>query len=119
MKLIEGKNGGFCFGVRSAVEKAESNASEHTYTFGDIIHSERVLNRLKAKGVKKVDDISEIKDENATVIIRSHGAKKSVYDEIACRGFTLIDATCPFVKKIHEIVKEYYQDYFTWKRKNN
>lgn len=109
MKLIEGKNGGFCFGVRSAVEKAESNASEHTYTFGDIIHSERVLNRLKAKGVKKVDDISEIKEENATVIIRSHGAKKSVYDEIASRGFTLIDATCPFVKKIHEIVKEYYQ----------
>lgn len=110
MKLLQAKNSGFCFGVKSAVETAEKYAGEHTYTYGDIIHNERVLKALSDKGVKSVDKISDIPaGEKATVIIRSHGAKKSVYDEIAARGFTLIDATCPFVKKIHAIVKEHYE----------
>ncbi len=107
MKLILAKNSGFCFGVRAAVETAKKNASENTYTYGDIIHSERVLDDLKRLGVVSVDNVSDIKGENATVIIRSHGAKPEVYDEIKSRGFKLIDATCPFVKKIHNIVSEY------------
>lgn len=108
MKIIIAKNSGFCFGVRSAVETAEKNAGPHTYTYGDIIHNERVLEQLSQKGVKSVEDVSEITDSEATVIIRSHGAKKSVYDEIRNRGFRLIDATCPFVKKIHAIVREFH-----------
>ena len=107
MKIIVAKNSGFCFGVRSAVETAEKNAGPHTYTYGDIIHNERVLADLSRKGVKSVENVSSITDADATVIIRSHGAKKSVYDQIRERGFKLIDATCPFVKKIHSIVNEY------------
>ena len=53
MKLVFAKHSGFCFGVRSAVEAAEKNAGPHTYTFGEIIHSERVLDALKQKGVKR------------------------------------------------------------------
>ena len=107
MKIILGKNGGFCFGVRSAVETAEKYAGEHTDTYGDIIHTDRVLDELAQKGVRRVDSISEIDDENATVIIRSHGAGRKVYDEIRAKGYKLIDATCPFVKKIHRLVREY------------
>lgn len=109
MRVISARTGGFCFGVKSAVETAEKYAGEHTYTYGDIIHNERVLQSLAAKGVKSVENISDIHDPDAVVIIRSHGAKKKIYDEIAERGFKLIDATCPFVKKIHEIVKEHYE----------
>ncbi len=109
MKLIVGEKGGFCFGVKSAVETAIKNASDHTYTYGDIIHSEIVLKKLSDLGIRSVDDLSEINDENATVIIRSHGAKKEIYDEIVSRGFKIVDATCPFVKKIHEIVSSYYE----------
>ena len=108
MKIILGKNGGFCFGVKSAVETAEKYAGEHTYTYGDIIHNERVLKELAEKGVKSVGSISEINDENATVIVRSHGAGRAVYDEINAKGYRLVDATCPFVKKIHKIVAEYH-----------
>ena len=108
MKLVFAKHSGFCFGVRSAVEAAEKNAGPHTYTFGEIIHSERVLDALKQKGVKIAENISDIDDPEAVVVIRSHGAKKSVYDEIAAKGYRLIDATCPFVKKIHSLVSEYH-----------
>ena len=108
MEIIEAKNSGFCFGVRSAVETALSNASPNTYTYGDVIHNEIVLDKLKGKGVKSVENLDEIPD-GATVIIRSHGVKKSVYDEIERRNLKLVDATCPFVKKIHAIVSEYYE----------
>ncbi len=108
MRIILAKNSGFCFGVRSAVNLAEKHASEHTYTYGDIIHNELVLEQLAKKGVKSVEKISDINDDSATVIIRSHGATKAVYDEIEQNGYKLIDATCPFVKKIHNIVEKHY-----------
>lgn len=110
MRIICAKNSGFCFGVRTAVGLAEQHAGNHTYTYGDIIHNERVLSALAQKGVRSVNTISEIDDNEATVIIRSHGAKKTVYDEIEKRGYKLIDATCPFVKKIHRIVEKHYAD---------
>ncbi|MBQ8882192.1 MAG: 4-hydroxy-3-methylbut-2-enyl diphosphate reductase, partial [Clostridia bacterium] len=109
MEIIEAKNSGFCFGVRAAVKTALDNASPNTYAYGDIIHNETVLNRLKAKGVQTVENIDDIPC-GATVIIRSHGVKKAVYDQIKSRGLTLIDATCPFVRKIHEIVNSHYND---------
>lgn len=112
MRIVFAKNSGFCFGVRSAVETAYKNAGENTYTYGDIIHNEIVLKKLADAGVKSVENVDEITSENATVIIRSHGAKKSVYDQIKNKNFTLIDATCPFVKKIHAIVQKHYDDGF-------
>lgn len=113
MKIVRAKNDGFCFGVKAAVDAVKSNAGEHTYTYGDVIHNERVMNELRALGVKSVNSISEINDDEATVVIRSHGAKPSVYDEIAKRGYKLIDATCPFVKKIHRLVREHYERGYT------
>lgn len=109
MKIIKAKNGGFCFGVKSAVDAVKKNAGEHTYTLGDVIHNERVVSELKALGVKSVNSVDEIDDENATVVIRSHGAPPEVYEEIEKRGYGLIDATCPFVKKIHKLVREHYE----------
>ncbi len=111
MKIILAKNSGFCFGVRSAVELAEKNAGPKTYTYGNIIHNERVLTALAEKGIKSTEDLSVL-EPSSTVIIRSHGAKKSVYDYLRERGHTIVDATCPFVKKIHDIVKEHYEKGF-------
>lgn len=110
MKIIKAKNGGFCFGVKSAVDAVKRNAGEHTYTLGDVIHNERVTTELRALGVKTVDSVDKIHDDEATVVIRSHGAPPEVYDEIARRGYKLIDATCPFVKKIHELVRAHHED---------
>ena len=110
MKIIKAKNGGFCFGVKSAVDAVKRNAGEHTYTLGDVIHNERVTTELRALGVKTVDSVDEIHDDEATVVIRSHGAPPEVYEEIARRGYKLIDATCPFVKKIHELVRAHHDD---------
>lgn len=110
MKIIKAKNGGFCFGVKSAVDAVKRNAGEHTYTLGDVIHNERVTTELRALGVKTVDSVDEIHDDEATVVIRSHGAPPEVYEEIARRGYKLIDATCPFVKKIHELVRAHHED---------
>lgn len=110
MKIIKAKNGGFCFGVKSAVDAVKRNAGEHTYTLGDVIHNERVTTELRALGVKTVDSVDEIHDDEATVVIRSHGAPPEVYDEIARRGYKLIDATCPFVKKIHDLVRAHHDD---------
>lgn len=110
MKIIKAKNGGFCFGVKSAVDAVKRNAGEHTYTLGDVIHNERVTTELRALGVKTVDSVDEIHDDEATVVIRSHGAPPEVYEEIARRGYKLIDATCPFVMKIHELVRAHHED---------
>ena len=100
------KTAGFCFGVSRAVkiayEVAEKNGG---CTLGPIIHNKEMVSELAEKGVKAVDSIEEIGD-NTPVIIRSHGAGRSVYDAAKAKGIELIDATCPFVEKIHRIVSE-------------
>ena len=109
MEVTVAKSAGFCFGVKRAVDTVyeEVNKGSKIYTYGPIIHNEEVVNDLKNKGVTVIEDIDEIpKDDDTTVIIRSHGVAKSVYDKIENNGFRIVDATCPFVKKIHNIVKE-------------
>lgn len=112
IKIVEAKNSGFCFGVKSAVETAFNYADKDAFTFGKIIHSERILDKLKARGVRIINSVDDIPDgvTNATVILRSHGVGKKVYEDIRRRGLTLVDATCPFVKKIHRIVEQHYRD---------
>ncbi|MDR0426560.1 MAG: bifunctional 4-hydroxy-3-methylbut-2-enyl diphosphate reductase/30S ribosomal protein S1 [Clostridiales bacterium] len=105
MKLHIAKNGGFCFGVKKAVETAFDNAGPDTYTYGPIIHNPLVTERLEALGVKNISDLAAV--NAGKIIIRSHGVKERVIREIEAKGLTLIDATCPFVKKIHAIVSEY------------
>lgn len=105
MKITVGKYSGFCFGVKAALKEAERYAKEGASCLGEIIHNERVVNSLVRKGLKIVSSPDEVKD--GKIIIRSHGVGKDVYDKIAEKGLALIDATCPFVKKIHEIAKKY------------
>ena len=102
---------GFCFGVKRAVntvyEQIETG-KKAIYTFGPIIHNEEVVKDLENKGVKVIESEEDIKklSNEATVIVRSHGTTKKICDLIESTGATLVDATCPFVKKIHKIAME-------------
>ena len=107
MEIILAKSAGFCFGVQRAVDMAYEQAGHReVYTFGPIIHNEEVIEDLKSKGVNIIEDLDELEGKSdCTVVIRSHGVEKKVYDDLNSRGIHLVDATCPFVKKIHNIVK--------------
>lgn len=107
MEILLAKSAGFCFGVQRAVDTAYKHADEkNVYTYGQIIHNEEVVGDLAKHGVKILEDdeLDQIKDSK--VIIRSHGAEKRVYDILEKNGNEIIDATCPFVKKIHNIVMD-------------
>lgn len=104
-KIILARSGGFCFGVKRAVSMAEQAISEgRLYMLGEIIHNSAVINRLEAMGGITVDDPADIK--GGSVLIRSHGVTPDVLDGLAARGLRVIDATCPYVKKIHGLVSE-------------
>ena len=107
MEIILAKSAGFCFGVQRAVNMAYEQAGHReVYTFGPIIHNEEVIEDLKSKGVNIIEDLDELEEKSdCTVVIRSHGVEKKVYDDLNSRGIHVVDATCPFVKKIHNIVK--------------
>lgn len=103
------KSAGFCFGVKRAVETVynEIKDKKPVYTYGPIIHNDEVVNDLEKKGVKVIQTLKELDDiPKGTIIIRSHGISKQEYDTIKEKGFELVDATCPFVKKIHKSVYE-------------
>lgn len=110
MKVIVAKSAGFCFGVEKAVDTVYNEIKEaknDIYTFGPIIHNEEVVSDLEEKGVKVINSVDEIKKlSNCTVVIRSHGVAKEIYDALKEQGLDVVDATCPFVKKIHNIVRE-------------
>ena len=101
--VILAKNAGFCFGVKRAVEAAEKNKDNRIVTLGPLIHNKDVVQSLENKGVRCVDSIGDVKP-GETVVIRSHGATPEVYSELKSKGIAFIDATCPFVKRIHERV---------------
>ena len=110
MEVIVAKTAGFWFGVRRAVDQVYEQI-EHgqgpIYTLGPIIHNEEVVKDLEEKGVVVLEDSDSLEQiGQGTVIIRSHGVGRQVYDQIKSRGLHLADATCPFVKKIHRIVEE-------------
>jgi 4-hydroxy-3-methylbut-2-enyl diphosphate reductase len=109
MKVVLANTAGFCFGVKRAVDKVyEQAGKENIYTYGPIIHNEEVVKDLENKGVKVINSEKELEDiKEGTVIIRSHGATKKIYDILEKNGVNYVDATCPFVKKIHKVVKEY------------
>ena len=110
MKVITAKTAGFCFGVKRAVEKVYEQVNQEKkeiYTYGPIIHNEEVVADLESKGVKVLESREELeKLERGTVIIRSHGVGRAIYRLIEEKGLELVDATCPYVRKIHRIVKE-------------
>ena len=108
MEIIVAKTAGFCFGVKRAVETVyrEIESGGKVYTYGEIIHNEQVVADLEAKGVRVINSTEEIALlEGGTVIIRSHGVGPDVYEAIdKNKSLRLVDATCPFVSKIHKIV---------------
>ena len=106
-KIIVAESAGFCFGVNRAINILYKLIDENkpACTLGPIIHNMQMVNELREKGVRTIDKISEVK-ENETIVIRSHGVPQSIVDEINERHLDYIDATCPFVSKIHKIVSE-------------
>ena len=108
MEIILAKSAGFCFGVQRAVDTAYKEAGkQHVYTYGPIIHNEEVIEDLRKKGVLVIEDLAELdQQEDETVIIRSHGVSKDVMEQLEARHVNVVDATCPFVKKIHTIVQD-------------
>ena len=106
MEIVLAKTAGFCFGVKRAVDTVyEQVGKGNVYTYGPIIHNEEVVKDLQSKGVQVVDDEEDLKSINqGTVVIRSHGVERRIYDVIKENSLDLVDATCPFVKKIHNIV---------------
>ncbi|MEG1877208.1 MAG: 4-hydroxy-3-methylbut-2-enyl diphosphate reductase [Lachnospiraceae bacterium] len=114
MEVILAKTAGFCFGVKRAVEQVyeqiklcdHSGTSTPIYTYGPIIHNDTVVQDLEKKGVHVIPSQAELsKIAHGTVIIRSHGVTSDINRAIEQQGLNCIDATCPFVKKIHAIVE--------------
>lgn len=107
MNVVLAKSAGFCYGVRRAVELAERTAEEGRpcVMLGSIIHNKDVIGRLAEKGLTAVERPEDV-PEGSAVIIRSHGEGRAVYDQLRARGVEILDATCPNVTRIHQIVAQ-------------
>ncbi len=100
---------GFCFGVKRAVDQVyeQIETGKTIYTYGPIVHNEEVVKDLEAKGVKVIETREELEQlEAGSVIIRAHGVPRDIYELLEKKGLECIDATCPFVKRIHRIVEK-------------
>lgn len=108
MRIAVAKNIGFCQGVRRAVDMTlkAAESDNNVYTYGELIHNSMMINKLEKRGVKVIKDLNSVTPGD-TVIIRTHGISEAEYIELNSRGVNIIDATCPFVKNIHNKVKEY------------
>lgn len=110
-EIVRAEHSGFCFGVKAALEKAEETITRYKYsnvkvfTFGPIIHNKAVIEKLRDKGLHCIDSLEDA-SEGAVVIIRSHGEPKAFYEEAKRRGMVLVDATCPYVLRIHKLVQD-------------
>lgn len=112
-KVKVAKSAGFCFGVKRAIDMVYEEAAKggKVYTLGPVIHNEQVVSDLESKGVKVVDNIESLDaGQDTTVIIRSHGVPEEIINRLKEKNIRIVDATCPFVSKIHHIVKEKYNE---------
>ena len=111
MKGAVAKNAGFCFGVERAVNRAyeeASNSDKTIYTYGPIIHNDEVVKDMEEKGVKVIKYLDEFDSiPKGIVIIRSHGISRYEHERLQNAGFKIMDATCPFVLKIHRLVEKH------------
>ena len=107
MKIELAKTAGFCPGVKRAVNMVEAAAKSEkkTFTYGPIIHNHHVVERFAAMGVHEIEHFSQAQP-GSTVIIRSHGVSRDVYEGLKEQNAVIVDATCPFVKRIHNIVSD-------------
>ena len=109
MEITVAKTAGFCFGVKRAVEQVNEQLrlGKKVYTYGPIIHNEEVVADFEKKGVSILRPEDEWETvEKGTIIIRSHGVTRAEQEKLTAEGFEVVDATCPFVKKIHRAVEE-------------
>ena len=111
MEVILAEHAGFCFGVTRAVDEVynqvEKNAGRQIYTYGPIIHNETVVSDLEKKGVKVIESEKDLDNINdGILVIRSHGIRKEIHEHIEKKGIEYVDSTCPFVKRIHNIVEK-------------
>ena len=111
MKIVIGKNSGFCFGVRRAITGVEEQIRKYKKVkcLGHLVHNEIVTQELEEKGVKFVNDISEV-ENNSILVIRAHGVAENIYKESKQKNIKLIDYTCPKVCQIHNKIKEAAND---------
>ncbi|MEG1527709.1 MAG: 4-hydroxy-3-methylbut-2-enyl diphosphate reductase [Clostridia bacterium] len=110
MIIYLGKDKGFCKGVASAVARANKYINQpNTYTFGELVHNNRVVQDLQSKGIKPIEDITKLHNGD-TLIIRAHGASPTVFDYCMQNNIKVIDATCPYVKIIQIRAKQYYDN---------
>lgn len=111
MEIEVAKSAGFCFGVNRAVDivndEIKKKGDRPIYTYGPIIHNEEVVRDLESKGAFPIEEEKDLSDyDPGTVIIRSHGVTREVQQNLEKSGFDVVDASCPFVKKIHRTVEE-------------
>ena len=107
MEIIVAKSGGFCSGVKKAVDTALSVSPKNTYIFGEIIHNPDVVRQITGRGITMVERLEDVPN-GATLIIRSHGVGKSVYEQCEKRNVKLVDCTCEFVRRTQRIIREQY-----------
>ncbi len=111
MKVTLAKSAGFCPGVRRAVDEVYRQIEQGIspiYTYGPIIHNEEVVKDMEHKGVRVIHSLEELAGvPRGTIIIRSHGIGRAEQEAMETMGFTIVDATCPFVRKIHQLVAEH------------
>ena len=104
---------GFCFGVTTAISKAEEELSHrnHLYCLGDIVHNERECDRLREMGLEMIDHNAFSTLHDTKVLLRAHGEPPSTYQQAQERDITIIDATCPVVLNLQRRIKRVYQDF--------
>jgi len=106
LKVKRAAKAGFCFGVKRALDMAERTVeTSPTVSLGPLIHNQQVVKRLAERGIQVVNDLEEVKSQQA-LIIRSHGVAPSVYQEAESKGIQVVDATCPFVQKAQRLAAE-------------
>lgn len=109
MEVVLAKSSGFCFGVKRAVDRVYEQLAENKkiYTYGPIVHNDDVVADLEEKGVKVLNTKEELTElTEGSVVIRAHGVPKEIYEIMKQKNIECIDATCPFVKRIHKIVEK-------------
>lgn len=113
MKIEIDDNSGFCFGVVTAIEKAESELehSEQLYCLGDIVHNASEVERLRKKGLETIthEDLKHL--NNARVLLRAHGEPPATYLTAKRNNITVVDATCPVVLQLQKRIKEAYDSH--------
>ena len=112
MEIKIAKFSGYCYGVKRAMdlalEKLDETSEKKVYSLGPLIHNDQAMKKFTDKGLIVEEDINKI-EKNSTAIVRSHGLPKDFYDKMDIISTNVVDATCPFVKKIQDIVYENYK----------